>query len=95
MSQKNKLKARAKAAAARAECEGIELTYCPDSGKICYDTRSEAERTTRDIERTHHGRNLSVYMCNACGCYHVSRAGYEKSKLIRQGKMLNKGRLYE
>lgn len=92
---RNKLKARAKAAARKEEREGIEHTYCPESGKICCETRAEAERMARDVRRAHNGRDLSVYMCDACGCYHVTRTGYTRSKELRQGKRANKGLLYE
>lgn len=95
MRGKNKLKGRAKQAAKRAEMEGVQVECCPESGKICYDTRREAEHVAKDIQRAHNGRNISVYMCDACGCYHVTRIGYTRSKELRQGKRANKGRLYE
>ena len=92
---RNKLLARAKAYARREEKMNAQTEYCTESGKICIGTRGEAERVARDIQRAHNGHNVSVYMCNACGCYHVTRLGYEKSKLIRHGKMANRGKLYE
>ena len=95
MKGRNKLKRRAKIAEAKAERANEVRTYCDESGKVCFDTRAEAERAARSMERRHKGNGISVYMCNACGCYHVTRAGYTISKDIRQNKRANCGVLYE
>lgn len=95
MRNRNKLKARAKIAESKAERESAGVEYCPECGKVCCETRAEAERMARNIERRHKGHGISVYMCDACGMYHVTRAGYERSKLIRQNKLSNRGKLYD
>ena len=92
---RNKLKRRAALAAHKEEYRNAEVQYCSESGKICCETRADAERMARSIEKNHGGRGISVYRCDTCGCYHVTRAGYEMSKNIRQNKPANRGKLYE
>ena len=61
--------------------------FCTESGKECFDRRSQAERVMYNHKARRHTQNAgSVYLCPACGKYHVTHYSFAKSKDMATSK---------
>lgn len=64
--------------------------YCPHSGKECFNTKWDAERALKSMNRKMKGG--SVYRCEYCGKWHTTSCSYRKSKAVHTfWKKQNKG----
>jgi hypothetical protein len=43
-----------------------------ETGKICYDTRAEAENARTAISRRPKGKRADAYLCRFCGDWHLT-----------------------
>lgn len=56
----------------------MTITYCPTSGKVCYDERTDAERALKAIQRRpgHKRVGAGIYRCefDDCNAWHISQS---------------------
>lgn len=61
----------------------MSIKYCEQNGKVCFETRADAERAARDIAKSKRGKS-SVYQCDYCHYFHLTHKPYRIGKTIRQ-----------
>lgn len=59
------------------------MQYCPESGKLCFPSRQEAERAARNMQSRRKGMP-SVYLCNTCHTFHLTHYNYEHCKAVQE-----------